>query len=255
VSPTTSASRAAGGIDTSATTISMAKSTPKNTGGESVIPRAETPTSRSWVTTSTKKTYTIPLANRTSVSATRSGRSADGSPRRSATTSVTPANSSPIVSSLASYSRCCATVASTPAPTATARIARNPAVNVAVPYRIPAASSGPRRNAVRRKTSVLAKPRASRSGGTDCLTTANVAPSPNDFHACASRSPTKIQPHGSIATPAIRIVPAAGATSQTRKPRLEATPNSVSATRDPIRSERRPPGYGYTAPTTLPSVP
>jgi len=118
-----------------------------------------------------------------------------------------------------------------------------------------AARTGPIRSAVRRNVSVLANPAASRDGSVACLTTAKVAPRPNDFHACASTSPTKIQIHGSIVTPATVTAPTFGAISQTTKPTVETSPKAVSAYRDPMRSDIAPPGYGYTAEMTLPKVP
>jgi len=60
------------------------------------------PTERNSVTTMTKKTYTMPLAKRTNVSATRRGRSVAGIVRRSASIWSMPSKDFPSVSSLAS---------------------------------------------------------------------------------------------------------------------------------------------------------
>jgi len=92
-----------------------------------------------------------------------------------------------------------------------------------------AARTGPTRKAVRRNVSVLANPAANREGSVACLTTANVAPRPNDFHACASRRPTKIHIHGWIVTPASDTGPTPGATTQTANPSVDTRPNTVSA--------------------------
>ena len=97
--------------------------------------------------------------------------------------------------------------------------------------------SGPSRKAVRRNVSVLANPVANSSGGTLCFTMANVAPRPNDFQACASSRPTKIQVHGGT-TPTSND----GARNHSTKPSVDASPKAVSAVREPMRSESAPPG-------------
>ncbi len=106
------------------------------------------------------------------------------------------------------------------------------------------ASSGPTRKPTRRNVSVLAKPAASSSLGTLCLTTANVAPRPKDFHACVRNRPTKIHAHGGTASGPTRRTSSRGASSQNRNPSAETRPNAVSARREPRRSETAPPGYG-----------
>jgi len=136
------------------------------------------------------------------------------------------------------------TVPTAPKTTATASTYWKLTVNAGWKPTSTAASTGPTRNAVLRTVSVLANPAASREGSVACLTTANVAPRPNDFQACASSNPTKIQSHGSTVTPATETAPRAGATSQTTNPSVESSPNRVSAYRDPSRSETAPPGYG-----------
>ena len=89
---------------------------------------------------------------------------------------------------------------------------------------------------------MLAKPSARCSGAVDCLTTANVAPSPNDFHVWASESPTKIQTYAGTTSPASETGPSTGASHQTANPKVVTTANAVSASREPIRSESAPPG-------------
>ncbi len=186
----------------------------------------------------------MPFANRTSVSPTSSGRSGAGIVRMSLRICVSPSKVSPTLSSLASYRRCWATVPTAPATTPAARTDWKPPVNDGESPRRTAASTGPSRKAVRRTVSVLAKPAASRDGAVACLTTANVAPRPNDFHACANKSPTNTHTHGwTVRLPTV-IGPIAGAASHTANPSVDNKPNSVSADRDPTRSEIAPPGYG-----------
>jgi hypothetical protein len=89
------------------------------------------------------------------------------------------------------------------------------------------------------------------------LTTANVAPSPSERHAWTNTAPTKI-PTGTTSGPpgaGTVTVPIGPDSAHSRKPSVEASPNAVSARREPTRSAMSPPGYGYSAASRLLRLP
>ncbi len=131
------------------------------------------------VTTRMKNAYTIPFANRINASATKSGRTGPGRPRRSRRTCSKPWNRLPTVSASRSYKACCTSVPTTPTPIPIANTHRNPGISASATNA--ATTNGAIRNAVRRNVSVLANPRANRLGSVACFTIANVPPNPNDF--------------------------------------------------------------------------